>query len=91
MVFAIMYEIATSKKDYSSLYESIKSLGPWMRYFGSIWFVSPSATTTPKEIYDKIVPYIDGEKDYLLVVEFTSNYYGWLPETAWDWIHNKGL
>ncbi len=91
MVFAIMLEIDTSKKDYSSLYEKIKSLGPWMHYFNPIWFVSTPSITKPKELYDQLIPYINGETDYLLVVEFSRNYFGWLPSVAWDWIHDKGL
>ena len=91
MVFAIMLEIDTSKKDYSSLYEKIKSFGPWMHYLKSTWFVSTPSITKPKELYDQLIPYINGETDYILIVEFSRNYIGWLPSEAWDWIHDNGL
>ena len=91
MVFAIMYEIDPTNKDYSALYEKIKTLGSWMHYFSSVWFLLPSEKKTARQIYDDIVPFIDGAKDYLLVIEITGNYRGWLPQKAWDWMHDKGL
>ena len=91
MVFAIMYKIDTSIKDYSYLYEKIKSFGPWMHYFDSIWFVWLPDNKRPKELYDELIPFINGETDYLFITEVTSNYYGWLPQGAWEWIHGKGL
>ena len=91
MVFAVILEINTSKKDYSSLYEKIKSFGPWMHYFDPIWFVAPPSITQPKEIYDQLIPYINGDTDYILVAEFSHNYFGWLPTAAFDWLHDKRL
>ncbi len=91
MVFAIILEIDTSKKDYSKLYEKIKSFGLWMHYFDPVWFVSAPSITEPQKLYDELIPYINGETDYILIVEFSRNYYGWLPTKAWDWIHNQGL
>jgi len=89
MVFAVMYEIDSSEKDYSSLYEKIKSYGSWMHYLGSAWLISPSENKTAKEVYDELVPLIDGDKDYLLVIEVKKNWGGWLPKDAWDWMYNR--
>lgn len=91
MVFAIMLDINPSKKDYSRLYEKIKSFGAWMHYIDSVWFVSVPSNTKTEDLYDQLIPYINGEEDYVLVAEFKGNYYGWLPRKAWDWIHDKGL
>lgn len=89
MVFAIIYKIATSKKDYSSLYEKIKTLGTWMHYFEDTWFIVPSSINTPSEIYDKLIPFINGDEDYLFVIKVTSDYRGWLPSKAWDWLKER--
>lgn len=90
MVFAIMYKINTAKKNYSALYERIKSLGSWMHYLDSTWLVVPSEKKTPTEVYDQLIPMIDGENDYLLVIEVKNNYRGWLPKDAWEWMEKMG-
>ena len=87
MVYAILYKINPSSKNYTSLYEKIKSLGPWMHYFNDAWLVEPNSLNTSKDIYDQLIPFIDGDKDYILVTKLTTqDHYGWLPKDAWTWI-----
>ena len=88
MVYMISYKIDPSKKDYISLFEKIKSLGTWMHYFNDFWLLQPSSSMTPKDIYDKLIPFIDGDTDYLLIMQIASKEAsGWLPKDAWDWIN----
>lgn len=89
MVFAVMYRIDTSKKDYSGLYEKIKSFGAWMHYLDSSWLIAPDAEPTAKEVYDELIPLISGENDYLLVFEVKKQWQGWLPKDADDWLQNR--
>ena len=89
MVFAVMYKIDASKKDYSGLYERIKSLGLWMHYLDSSWLVSPDALKTVEQVYDMLIPFIAGETDYLLVIEVKRNWYGWLPKDAREWLEGR--
>ncbi len=89
MVFAITYQIDTSKRDYSHLYKKIESLGAWMHYLASTWFVSPPNPKTAREIYDEIIPFIDGAEDYLIVVQITDHYSGWLPKKGWAWMKER--
>ena len=89
MVFAIIYDIDDKKRDYSQLYEKIKSLGTWMHYIDSAWIVSPSASLTAQQIYDELLPFIDETDDYLLIIQVMDKYQGWLPPDAWDWMHKR--
>ncbi len=90
MVYAIMCELNTSKKDYSALFDKIKSLGPWMHYFGGVWFVNARSVNSAKDIFDLLIPYIDGESDYFYItrVQGTDNY-GWLPQDAFTWFKDN--
>ena len=89
MVFAVMYKIDASKKDYSALYERIKSFGAWMHYLDSSWLIASDAKRTTKEVYDELVPLIAGESDYLLVFEVKQNWQGWLPKDADTWLKSR--
>ncbi len=91
MVFAILYKLNHSKKDYTALYEKIKDLGEWAHYLDSAWLVSTNRATTPKEIYDNLIPFIEGEGDYLLVIQVTNSYYGWLPLKLVDWLKERSF
>lgn len=85
MIFAIYYQLNITGKDYTPLFDAIKTIGPWMNYISGMWMVRTSSQTESKVIFDALIPYID-DKDYLFVVELTSNSYGFLPQNAWDWI-----
>jgi len=91
MVFLIAYKIASSKNDYTSLHERIKSLGNWFHYLDSFWLLEPTSLNNAREIHDHLVPFIYGaDNDYIIVMRATkSDYYGWLPSTAWQWIQSR--
>ena len=91
MVFAVMYKVDSSKKDYSSLYERIKAFDSWMHYLDSGWLVCPPEKKTAKEIYDELVPLIDGDRDYLLVIEVKKHWSGWLPKDAREWLEKRSF
>ncbi len=92
MVFAIIYKINPSVKDYTSLYEKIKSIGMWLHYFDNVWLVSPSSLTNTKAIFDLLIPFIDGDKDYIYITRLTKqDQYGWLPQDAWNWINERSF
>jgi hypothetical protein len=91
MLYAVMYKIDASKKDYSGLYDKIKSLGLWMHYLDSSWLVYTDDKKTAKEVYDALIPFIAGETDYLLVFEVKNNWWGWLPTDAIKWIRERGF
>ena len=56
MVFAVINDIDSSKRDYSKLYEKLKSLGVWMHYLEYAWLISPSDIKTPRQLHDELYP-----------------------------------
>jgi len=86
MMLMVTYDLKKPGKDYGALHEAIKSLGVWWHYLESTWLVDTAFST--KQAWDKIASCID-RNDFLLIIEVKSNYQGWLPKDAWDWMSNR--
>lgn len=84
--FSINYDLSKPGRNYSGLYEAIKSFGSWWHYLDSTWIVITNER--PQQIWDRLENHID-ENDSLLVIEVMDNVQGWLPKDAWDWIHEN--
>lgn len=86
MVHLISYDLNKPGQNYDDVYEAIKELGSsWWHYLDSTWLVDTNLTAD--QISDRIKKHID-KNDYLLVIGVTSDYAGWLPEKAWEWLKN---
>ena len=85
-VYSITYDLSKPGRDYSGLYDAIKSFGAWWHYLESTWLVSTSHT--PSQIWERIGKHIDSN-DSVLIIEIKNNKSGWLPKDAWDWINTK--
>jgi hypothetical protein len=82
MILIVSYDLKEIR-DYTQFYETLKIQGSWSHYLSTTWLIS--TTRTPLQVVDALRPYM-GQTDFLLVGEFGSNYSGWLPKEAWDWI-----
>ncbi len=85
MILIVTYDLRTPK-DYHDFFEAIKAQGEqgkWWHYMSSTWLLSTSKT--PQAVFDAIHPHLD-KQDFVFVCEMASNYQGWLPKPAWDWI-----
>lgn len=81
-VYLIQYNISED----STLKERIKALGAWMSYFDGFWLVESDKTI--QEIYDIISD--ENKETRILILEITiSNYWGWMPKDAWEWIEKR--
>ena len=85
-VYLITYDLNNPHKDYSSLYEKIKSLGRWWHYLDSTWIVATRNSSS--QINDILKAVLDSD-DGILVIEVKNDYNGWLPEEAWDWMRQN--
>jgi len=85
MIYAVNYDLVKPGRDYDGLYESIKSLGTWWHYLESTWLVETSKSAA--QIFAALQPHIDSN-DNVLVIAVGSDYAGWLPKKAWDWIRS---
>lgn len=91
MVFVVLYKIDESKKDYTALFGRIKGLGEWAHYLDSAWLLSINGQKTPNDVYNDLIPFIDGETDYILIIQVTRNYYGWLPKELREWLEQRSF
>jgi len=88
MVLLITYDL-NKAKDYTALYEAIKSLGDWRRDSGldSVWFVSTSLA--PFQVRDRLLQVMDSD-DTLFVTRLRSGEYdGWMSKLTWTWIQGR--
>lgn len=89
MLYIITYDINTTVKDYSSLYECIKKLGDSYQHpLESVWFLSSQhdATSICNALKREMT-----DKDRVFVGELTadSDVQGWLPRSFWNWLKNE--
>ncbi|MBI3559021.1 hypothetical protein HY085_01380 [Candidatus Gottesmanbacteria bacterium] len=88
MKYLITYDLKNKTKNYTTLYEQIKSFGPWWHYLETVWIVK--STQTADFLSRDLLSHIDQSIDYILVIEIkTENKQGWLPQKAWDWLNEN--
>lgn len=85
-VLLVSYDLKKPNRDYIGLYEALKKASGWWHYLESCWLLKTDLS--PDEWSNKLGPHID-DNDFLLIIEVTKNYQGWLPKEAWDWINNN--
>jgi hypothetical protein len=86
MIYSINYDLKKPGRDYTDLYNAIKSCGVWWHHLGSTWLVDTSLNAT--QIWNKLKGAIDAN-DYVLVIGVTADNNGQLPKEAWDWINTR--
>jgi hypothetical protein len=86
MIYAINYDLKAPGRDYSGLYEAIKSCGAWWHYLESTWLVDTSLDA--EGIWARLGKHFD-KNDFALVIGVTKDYQGWLSKEAWDWINGR--
>ena len=84
-VYSISYDLHKPGQNYSSLHDAIKKFDN-LHVLESQWLVYTDLN--PEGIYNQLHPYID-KNDHILINEFSSNYYGYLPKDYWTWIKNR--
>ena len=87
MLYMISYDLKSPGRDYTTLYEAIKSFGVWWHYLGSTWIIKTSQSVS--QVSELLHQRLDAN-DYLIVVDITGKARdGWLPQKAWDWIRDN--
>jgi len=84
-IYIVTYDLRKPGQNYSDLYQSIKSYD-WCHCLDSTWLIHTSCTA--EQVYKKLLSYID-KNDLLLIVEFGSDYQGYMSQEVWDWIKKK--
>lgn len=90
-LFLITYDLKQPGRNYSELYELIKSLAGennWQHPLESTWMIKVSDSTTVDGITTQLRTSMD-TKDSIFVVDISRMpYQGWLPKSFWDWMKN---
>jgi hypothetical protein len=84
-VYIVAYRINAAATDSGQTLEAIKKLGiGWMHYIPNsvLLYSNDSAETIGKNIFKLMT-----KDDYVIVIRITKDYYGWLPQRAWDWLN----
>jgi len=85
MMLLVTYDLKM-QRDYTLFYSALQQQGDWWHYLASTWLLNTQRT--PTEVSQAVRPLM-GDTDFLLIVEITRNYQGWLPKEAWDWINSR--
>lgn len=83
MILLISYKLKSSTKDYSSLYNKIKTATSWWHYIDSIWIIktNDSLNDWNARLHNEMAP-----DDFLFIVDITNqSRNGWLTKDAWEW------
>jgi CRISPR/Cas system-associated endoribonuclease Cas2 len=87
MIVLITYDLNKPGKDYSDLYNAIKAISnDWLHQLTSVWLVQTELQ--PQQIYERLESCID-KNDELFIVRITSNWFGYLSQTALNWLGNR--
>lgn len=83
--FVIVFRIADGRRK-AQVIALIRGLGSWMSYFDGVWLVR-----TNRDLHQLERNLVDliAQTDSLLVVKAEPRQAGgYLPQEAWDWLHN---
>lgn len=84
MILLITYDLKKPGKDYTSLYNVIKTAPKWWHYLESTWIIQTSESV---DTWNSRLTKVLDQNDHLLIVDITKRpRQGWLPKEAWDWI-----
>lgn len=86
MIVLITYDLKQPGRNYTPLYETIKSLGDWRHPLESTWFVQMEDGTDLNSVVDRLKSSSD-VNDFFFAVEIKKHYQGWLPKSFWAWIN----
>lgn len=85
-LYLITYDLKGKNKDYSSLYETIKSYKTWWHYMESTWIIKTSESSG--SITKKLIKNVE-DIDALLVVRLSEDFNGIQSEKSWEWIERN--
>lgn len=89
MIFLISYDLKIPGRNYTNLYDAIKSIGLTFHPLESVWFLK--SNLKPNDIYSKLRPHID-DNDYIFIVDISKrDRQGWMAKSAWEWLKQNDI
>jgi len=86
MILLIAYKL-TPNRDYTAFYDALKGAPTqtWSHYIDNIWLLKTEET--PVQLNARISPLINQGTDTIFIVKVdATDYKGWLPTDAHEWI-----
>lgn len=85
--YIISYDLKNPGRDYTSLYEAIKTNRDWQHPLESLWLVYTRESAD--DIYNTIKPKLDNN-DLLFISELNpDNRQGWMAKSCWEWLNTR--
>ena len=81
-LYLIQYDLKSEDK----IVERIKLLGSWMKYFQQGMIIHTSLNA--QQIYERLETEFKNTRILVIKID-KSEYYGWMPTEAWDWLRDK--
>ena len=88
MIVLITYDLKQPGRNYTPLYEAIKSFGDWQHPLESVWFVEMNDNARLDDVIALLKQNAD-KNDLFYAVRITGLYQGWLAKSFWNWINAK--
>jgi hypothetical protein len=89
MIYLVTYDLKAPGKDYSTLYNLLKSAPTWWHYLESTWLIRTNENVASWA--QKIQGVVDANDLFLVVDISKKTSQGWLPAKAWEWIKNNDV
>ncbi|MGH8502796.1 MAG: hypothetical protein ACREVE_10085 [Gammaproteobacteria bacterium] len=82
-VYCVSYDLKKPDGDYSALFTELKASSGWWQCLHSTWLIA--TLESADQLCDRLRRHMHAD-DHLLAIEVETDYSGWLPEKAWQWI-----
>ncbi|MFA7302083.1 MAG: hypothetical protein WC069_07260 [Candidatus Shapirobacteria bacterium] len=87
MILLVTYDLKKPGKDYTSLYNLLKTAPHWWHYMESVWIIQ---TTETVDMWNTKIAAVIDQNDLVLIVDITKRpRQGRLIKEAWDWIRTN--
>lgn len=87
-VYLVTYDLKQLGRNYTPLYEILKSAVGWWHYLESTWLLASPLTI--EEWQQRIRGVID-QNDLFMIIRLDRGivYTGWLQQKAWEWMRQS--
>jgi hypothetical protein len=86
-VFLVTYQLRPQRAN-PGLTAELKNSPYWWHFLDFTWLIATNESA--EQIYSRIANHLDQTDSELIVqIRRGSQYAGWLPKEAWDWIEER--
>ena len=85
MIILVSYDLKVPGRDYSRLYDVLRTADNWWHFLESTWVLSTRDTV---QVWSNRIQGVIDPNDRFIVVDITDKpRNGWLPKNAWEWLN----